>query len=152
MEGSAKIISFIARDENQHLVLTQNIIKKWQQGDDPEMLEIAKEEEEYTLACFKKCVEEEKEWAKYLFKDGSILGLNDRLSKYVEWIANRRMKSIGIKPQYDVPANNNPLPWTEHWISSKGMQVAPQETEVESYLIGGIKQDVKKDTFAGFKL
>jgi ribonucleoside-diphosphate reductase beta chain len=153
MEGSAKIISFIARDENQHLVLTQNIIKKWQQGDDPEMLEIAKEEEEYTLACFKKCVEEEKEWAKYLFKDGSILGLNDRLlSKYVEWIANRRMKSIGIKPVYDVPANNNPLPWTEHWISSKGMQVAPQETEVESYLIGGIKQDVKKDTFAGFKL
>ena len=153
MEGSAKIISFIARDENQHLVLTQNIIKKWQQGDDPEMIEIAKEEEEYTLACFKKCVEEEKEWAKYLFKDGSILGLNDRLlSKYVEWIANRRMKSIGIKPIYDVPANNNPLPWTEHWISSKGMQVAPQETEVESYLIGGIKQDVKKDTFAGFQL
>ena len=153
MEGSAKIISFIARDENQHLVLTQNIIKKWQQGDDPEMVEIAKEEEEYTLACFKKCVEEEKEWAKYLFKDGSILGLNDRLlSKYVEWIANRRMKSIGIKPIYDVPASNNPLPWTEHWISSKGMQVAPQETEVESYLIGGIKQDVKKDTFSGFKL
>ena len=153
MEGSAKIISFIARDENQHLVLTQNIIKKWQQGDDPEMIEIAKEEEEYTLACFKKCVEEEKEWAKYLFKDGSILGLNDRLlSKYVEWIANRRMKSIGIKPIYDVPASNNPLPWTEHWISSKGMQVAPQETEVESYLIGGIKQDVKKDTFAGFQL
>ena len=153
MEGSAKIISLIARDENQHLVLTQNIIKKWQQGDDPEMLEIAKEEEEYTLACFKKCVEEEKEWAKYLFKDGSILGLNDRLlSKYVEWIANRRMKSIGIKPVYDVPASNNPLPWTEHWISSKGMQVAPQETEVESYLVGGIKQDVKKDTFSGFKL
>ena len=153
MEGSAKIISLIARDENQHLVLTQNIIKKWQQGDDPEMLEIAKEEEEYTLACFKKWVEEEKEWAKYLFKDGSILGLNDRLlSKYVEWIANRRMKSIGIKPVYDVPASNNPLPWTEHWISSKGMQVAPQETEVESYLVGGIKQDVKKDTFSGFKL
>ena len=153
MEGSAKIISFIARDENQHLVLTQNIIKKWQQGDDPEMMEIAEEEKEYTLSCFKKCVEEEKEWAKYLFKDGSILGLNDRLlSQYVEWIANRRMKGIGMKPIYDVPANNNPLPWTEHWISSKGMQVAPQETEVESYLIGGIKQDVKKDTFAGFKL
>ncbi len=153
MEGSAKIISLIARDENQHLVLTQNIIKKWQQGDDPEMVEIAKEEEEYTLSCFKQCVEEEKEWAKYLFKDGSILGLNDRLlSQYVEWIANRRMKSIGMKAFYDVPASNNPLPWTEHWISSKGMQVAPQETEVESYLVGGIKQDVKKDTFAGFQL
>jgi ribonucleoside-diphosphate reductase beta chain len=153
MEGSAKIISLIARDESQHLVLTQNIIKKWQQGDDPEMMEIAEEEKENTLAQFKKCVEEEKEWAKYLFKDGSILGLNDRLlAKYVEWIANKRMKSIGIHPVYDQPLSNNPLPWTQHWLTSKGMQVAPQETEVESYLVGGIKQDVKKDTFAGFQL
>ena len=153
MEGSAKIISLIARDESQHLVLTQNIIKKWQQGDDPEMMEIAEEEQENTIAMFKKCVEEEKEWAKYLFKDGSILGLNDRLlAKYVEWIANKRMKAIGIHPVYDQPLSNNPLPWTQHWLTSKGMQVAPQETEVESYLVGGIKQDVKKDTFAGFQL
>tara|TARA_B100002019_G_scaffold117275_1_gene100730 strand:- start:5842 stop:6972 length:1131 start_codon:yes stop_codon:yes gene_type:complete len=153
MEGSAKIISLIARDESQHLVLTQNIIKKWQQGDDPEMMEIAEEESENTIAMFKKCVEEEKEWAKYLFKDGSILGLNDRLlAKYVEWIANKRMKAIGIHPVYDQPLSNNPLPWTQHWLTSKGMQVAPQETEVESYLVGGIKQDVKKDTFAGFQL
>ena len=153
MEGSAKIISFIARDENQHLVLTQHIIKKWQEGDDLEMQEIVEEEKENTISMFKQCVEEEKEWAKYLFKDGSILGLNDRLlSQYVEWIANKRMKALGLEPIYDQPLRNNPLPWTQHWISSKGLQVAPQETEVESYLIGGIKQDVKKDTFAGFKL
>jgi len=102
---------------------------------------------------FKQCVEEEKNWAEYLFKDGSMIGLNDKLlSKYVEWVANRRMKSIGLKPVFDAPANNNPLPWTEHWLNSKGMQVAPQETEVESYLIGGIKQDVSENTFAGFKL
>jgi ribonucleoside-diphosphate reductase beta chain len=62
------------------------------------------------------------------------------------------MKSIGIHPVYDQPLSNNPLPWTQHWLTSKGMQVAPQETEVESYLVGGIKQDVKKDTFAGFQL
>ena len=74
------------------------------------------------------------------------------LYQYVEWIANRRLRSIGLKPLYDIPAKNNPLPWTEHWISSKGLQVAPQETEVESYVVGGIKQDVKKDTFSGFKL
>ena len=74
------------------------------------------------------------------------------LQQYVEWIANRRLRSIGLKPQYDIPAKNNPLPWTEHWISSKGLQVAPQETEVESYVVGGIKQDVKADTFAGFSL
>ena len=153
MEGSAKIISLIARDENQHLAITQNILNNWRKGDDPDMVEITKQEEPWLIEAFKKCVDEEKAWAEYLFKNGSMIGLNDKLlHQYVEWIANRRMKSIGIKPIYDIPAKNNPLPWTEHWISSKGLQVAPQETEVESYIVGGIKQDVKKDTFSGFKL
>ena len=153
MEGSAKIISLIARDENQHLALTQNIINNWRKGDDPEMKEIVKEEEEWTYNMFDKCVNEEKAWAEYLFKHGTMIGLNDKLLyQYVEWVANKRMKSIGLKPQYDISAKNNPLPWTEHWISSKGLQVAPQETEVESYVVGGIKQDVDKDTFSGFKL
>ena len=153
MEGSAKIISLIARDENQHLALTQNIINNWRKGDDPEMRDIINEEEEWTYKMFDTCVNEEKKWAEYLFKYGSMIGLNDKLLyQYVEWIANRRLRSIGLKPQYDIPLKNNPLPWTEHWISSKGLQVAPQETEVESYVVGGIKQDVKKDTFSGFKL
>ena len=153
MEGSAKIISLIARDENQHLALTQNILNKWREGDDPEMQQIAKEEEEWVYKMFDRAVNEEKKWADYLFKDGSMIGLNDKLlQQYVEWIANRRLKAIGLKPQYDISANNNPLPWTQHWISSKGLQVAPQETEVESYVVGGIKQDVTKNTFTGFKL
>lgn len=153
MEGSAKIISLIARDENQHLAITQNILNKWRDGDDPEMKQIMKEEEEWTYAMFDRAVNEEKRWADYLFKDGSMIGLNDKLlQQYVEWIANRRLKAIGLKPQYDISANNNPLPWTQHWISSKGLQVAPQETEVESYVVGGIKQDVTKNTFSGFKL
>ena len=153
MEGSAKIISLIARDENQHLAITQNILNNWKKGDDKEMVEIVKEEEEWTYQMFDKCVNEEKKWAEYLFKDGSMIGLNDKLlHQYVEFIANKRLRGIGLKPQYDIAAKNNPLPWTEHWISSKGLQVAPQETEVESYMVGGIKQDVKKDTFSGFKL
>lgn len=153
MEGNAKIIGLIARDESQHLVITQNIINKWLGGDDPDMVKIAKEEEQNVIGMFKQCVEEEKLWAEYLFKDGSMIGLNAKLlQKYVEWIANRRMKAIGLKAIFDIPANTNPLPWTEHWLNSKGMQVAPQETEVESYVIGGIKQDVKKDSFANFKL
>ena len=153
MEGSAKIISLIARDENQHLAITQNILNKWAQGDDPEMKRIMKEEEEWNYKAFDNAVNEEKRWADYLFKDGSMIGLNDKLlQQYVEWIANRRLVAIGLKRQYDVPAKNNPLPWTQHWISSKGLQVAPQETEVESYVVGGIKQDVKKDTFSGFQL
>ena len=153
MEGSAKIISLIARDENQHLAITQNILNNWKKGDDPEMVEIAKEQEPWLIQAFKDTVDEEKKWAEYLFKDGSMIGLNDKfLQQYVEWIANRRMKSIGLKPVYDIPAKNNPLPWTEHWISSKGLQVAPQETEVESYIVGGIKQDITEDSFTGFKL
>ena len=153
LEGSAKIIGLIARDESQHMTVSQNILNKWKLGDDPEMVTIAQEEEQNVYNMFKESVEEEKSWAEYLFKDGSIIGLNEKLlQNYVEWTANRRLKSIGLKPIYDIPMSNNPLPWTQHWLSSKGMQVAPQETEVESYLIGSIKQDVKKDTFAGFKL
>lgn len=153
MEGNAKIIGLIARDESQHLVITQNIINKWAQGDDPDMIKIAKEEEQTAYGMFRECVEEEKRWAEYLFKDGSMIGLNAKLlQKYVEWTANRRLKAIGLNPIFDAPLNNNPLPWTEHWLSSKGLQVAPQETEVESYVIGGIKQDVKKDMFANFQL
>ena len=117
------------------------------------MKQIAKEEEEWVYTMFERAVNEEKAWAKYLFRDGSMIGLNETLlQQYVEWIANRRMKALGLKPVYDIPAKNNPLPWTQHWISSKGLQVAPQETEVESYVVGGIKQDVQKDTFANFSL
>ena len=153
MEGSAKILSLIARDESQHLVLTQNILNKWRDGDDAEMQRIAGEEEEYVKEMFQTTVNEEKMWADYLFKNGSMIGLNERLlHNYVEWIANRRMKAIGIKPMFDIPAKNNPLPWTEHWLNSKGQQNAPQETEIESYVIGGIKQDVGAETFAGFSL
>jgi ribonucleoside-diphosphate reductase beta chain len=153
MEGSAKIISLISRDENQHLVLTQNIMKNWMNGDDPEMQKIAEEERNNVISMFKNAVEEEKEWAEYLFSGGSMIGLNDKLlNQYVEWIANKRMKALGIDPIYDQPLRNNPLPWTQHWISSKGLQVAPQETEVESYVVGGIKQDMKKNSFSGFKL
>ncbi len=153
MEGSAKIISLIARDENQHLVLTQNIIKNWREGDDPDMKQLYQEEMPFATEMFKRAVDEEKAWAQYLFKDGSMIGLSEQLlSRYVEWIANRRMKAIGLEPIYGVPASTNPLPWTEHWIKSKGVQVAPQETEVESYIIGGIKQDISENAFAGFSL
>jgi len=153
MEGSAKIISLIARDESQHLVLTQKIMKKWIEGDDPDMQVIAGEEKENVRKMFIDAVEQEKEWANYLFAEGSMIGLNERLlAQYVEWVANRRMKAIGIDPVYDIPAKNNPLPWTEHWLNSKGQQNAPQETEIESYIVGGIKQDVEATTFSDFKL
>jgi ribonucleoside-diphosphate reductase beta chain len=153
MEGSAKILSLIARDEATHLNLSTHVLKAWYKGDDPEMTKAIKGTEKTVIQMFKDCVEEEKAWAKHLFKDGSIIGLNERLlGSYVEWTANKRLRALGFDPLYDVPASQNPLPWTQHWLSSKGMQVAPQETEVESYIVGGIKQDVKKGQFSKFKL
>jgi ribonucleoside-diphosphate reductase beta chain len=154
MEGSAKIISLIARDEAQHLALSTHVLKLWAQGkDDPEMKKIAKECEEEVYDMWRECVAEEKAWAEYLFKDGSMIGLNAQLlNQYVEYIANRRLKALGYNAIFDAPINTNPLPWTQHWLSSSGLQVAPQETEVESYIIGGIKQDVDTDSLKGFSL
>jgi len=154
MEGSAKIISFIARDESQHLAITQHIIKNYKNNEnDKEMLEVIKEEEEWMYQAYREAVEEEKRWAQYLFKDGSMIGLNEKLlSDYVEWVANKRMKAIGLNAIYDIKPGDNPLPWTLHWLNSSGLQNAPQETEIESYVIGGIKQDMSGDMFNDFKL
>ena len=154
MEGSAKIISLIARDEATHLNLSTHIIKHWMKGtDDPDFIKIAKECEEEVYEMWRLCVDEEKRWADHLFQKGSIIGLNSNLlHAYVEFIANKRLKALGLKTIYDRPLNQNPLPWTDHWLSSSGLQVAPQETEVESYIVGGVKQDVQEDTFKGFTL
>jgi len=153
MEGSAKIISLIARDEATHLNLSTQVLKNWHKGDDPEMTKAIKGLDNIVIEMFKNCVEEEKAWARHLFRDGSIIGLNEKLlGSYVEWIANKRLKAIGYDPIYDIPANANPLPWTQNWLSSAGLQVAPQETEVESYIIGGLKQDVDDKTFENFEL
>jgi len=153
MEGSAKILSLIARDEATHLNLSTHVIKAWQKGDDKEMAKVMKGLDKTVIKMFKNCVEEEKAWARHLFKDGSIIGLNEKLlGKYVEHIANKRLKALGYDPIFETPITQNPLPWTQHWLSSKGMQVAPQETEVESYIVGGIKQDVEKNRFKKFSL
>ena len=154
MEGSAKIISLIARDESQHLAISQHIIKNYQKNEgDKEMLSIMKECEDKVYDMYREAVQEEKDWAKYLFKDGSMIGLSETLlGQYVEYIANKRLKSLGFDPIFDQSLRHNPLPWTQHWLSSRGQQNAPQETEIESYIIGGIKQDITEDSFGDFKL
>ena len=151
MEGNAKIIKLIARDENVHLGSTQQILKLLPQ-DDPDFAKIAKECEQELIDMFVEAVEQEKQWADYLFKDGSMIGLNSQLLKdYIEWIGNKRITAIGLSSPYSVP-RANPLPWTQKWISGAEVQVAPQETEISSYVIGGTKQDVTNDSFKGFSL
>jgi ribonucleoside-diphosphate reductase beta chain len=150
MEGNAKIIKFIARDENLHLASTQMLLKILQK-DDPDYAKIAKETEAESIKMFVEAVDQEKNWADYLFKDGSMIGLNTQLlNEYIEWIANKRMNMVGLKSPYSI--KTNPLPWTQKWISGSEVQVAPQETEISSYTVGAIKQDVGTDTFKGLSL
>ena len=150
MEGNAKIIKLIARDENLHLASTQMLLKLLKK-DDLDFAKIAEETEEECIQMFVDAVDQEKEWADYLFKDGSMIGLNTQLlSDYIEWICTRRMSHVSLKSPYSV--KSNPLPWTQKWISGSEVQVAPQETEISSYTVGAIKQDVGTDTFKGFNL
>ena len=151
MEGNAKIIKFIARDENTHLasttVMLRNMVKE-----DKDFAKIAKQNEDQIVKLFVDVIEQEKAWARFLFKDGSMIGLNETiLENYVEWIGCKRMRALGLPCPYSVP-QMNPLPWTEKWISGGNVQVAPQETEISSYVVGGVKQDVDNKTIAGLSL
>lgn len=152
MEGNSKIIRLIARDENLHLTSTQHIINLWADGqDDPEMQEISMECFQEAKDIFVNAVEQEKEWAKYLFKDGSMIGLNEEiLCQYVEYIANHRLSAIGIPAMFDV--KSNPLPWMNKYLESDNVQVAPQEAEISSYLVGQIDSEVDAAAFDDFEL
>lgn len=151
MEGNAKIIKFIARDENVHLASTTTMLKLLQK-EDKDYVKIAKETEDSSIKLYVDVIEQEKKWAEYLFKDGSMIGLNSKLlSDYIEWIGCKRMRAIGLTCPYTV-SQMNPLPWTEKWIGGGNVQVAPQETEITSYVTGGVKQDVNEDTLSGLSL
>jgi ribonucleoside-diphosphate reductase beta chain len=150
MEGNAKIIKLIARDENLHLAGTQQLLKVLPK-DDPVFIDIAEETKQECIDMFVSAVDQEKAWAHYLFKDGSMIGLNEKLlGDYIEWIANKRMTAVGLPSPYK--GGSNPLPWTQKWISGSEVQVAPQEVELSSYVIGGVKKDVTNETFKGFSL
>ena len=153
MEGNAKIIKLIARDEALHLSGTQQMLNLLRTGqDDPEFIQISRECEQECFQLFKDAAEQEKEWANYLFKDGSMIGLNkDILCQYVEYITNVRMRSVGLKPAYP-EAQSNPIPWINAWLSSDNVQVAPQESEISSYLVGQIDNEVTTNDFEDFEL
>jgi ribonucleoside-diphosphate reductase beta chain len=152
LEGNAKIIKLIARDEALHLTGTQHILNNWLSGkDDPEMQEISIEMREAGLQIFLDVVEQEKEWAKYLFKDGSMIGLNaEILNQYIEYISNQRLTAIGFEAPFSI--KSNPLPWMNSYLVSDNVQVAPQETEISSYLVGQVDSTVEADDFDDFDL
>ncbi len=152
MEGNAKIIKLIARDEALHLTGTQHILQLMADGkDDPEMAVIARELKDQARQIFIDAAEQEKDWADYLFRDGSMIGLNrDILGQYVEYITNQRMVAVGFEPAFAI--KQNPLPWMNSWLNSDNVQVAPQEVEVSSYLVGQIDSEVQSEDFSNFSL
>ncbi|MCJ8321492.1 MAG: ribonucleotide-diphosphate reductase subunit beta [Colwellia sp.] len=152
LEGNAKIIKLIARDEALHLTGTQHILNNWRLGkDDPEMKEVVNELSEQGRQIFLDVVEQEKEWAQYLFKDGSMIGLNaEILNQYIEYISNQRLLAIGFDAPFDI--KSNPLPWMNAYLVSDNVQVAPQETEISSYLVGQVDSSVSADDFDDFDL
>jgi len=152
LEGNAKIIKLIARDEALHLTGTQHILNNWLSGkDDPEMQEISIEMRDAGLQIFLDVVEQEKEWAQYLFKDGSMIGLNaEILNQYIEYISNQRLTAIGFDAPFSI--KSNPLPWMNSYLVSDNVQVAPQETEISSYLVGQVDSTVEADDFDDFDL
>ena len=152
LEGNSKIIKLIARDEAVHLTATQHILNIWSDGkDDPEMKEISESLKSEGLQVFLDVVDQEKEWADYLFKDGSMIGMNaEILKQYVEYIANQRLIAIGHKPQFDTISN--PIPWINSYLVSDNVQVAPQECEISSYLVGQVDSELASDEFDEFDL
>lgn len=152
MEGNAKIIKLIARDEALHLTGTQHILQIMARGiDDPEMAVIAEECRQDVVRIFSEAAQQEKEWAEYLFKDGSMIGLNkDILCQYVEYITNQRISALGFDPIF--ASKSNPLPWINAWLNSDNVQVAPQEAEISSYLVGALDSEVDTDDFGDFDL
>lgn len=150
MEGNAKNIKLICRDENVHLGSTQTLLKLLP-TDDADFAKIKEETRAEVTAMFLAAAQQEKNWAEYLFKDGSMIGLNTQLlCQYVDWLTCKRMTAVGL--ECGMKPGSNPLPWTAKWIAGADVQVAPQETEISSYVVGGTKQDVDSNTFTGFSL
>lgn len=152
VEGSAKNVKFIARDETQHLALTQHILKLLPE-DDPEFKEIILDNRAAAEKIFLEAAEQEKLWAKYLFKNGPVIALNEKiLSDYVDYLLARRMHAVGLKATVNYKGNH-PLPWIEKHFNNSSHQVAPQETELVSYLDAStLNNDIKQHDFTKWSL
>ena len=152
MVGNAKVISLVCRDEALHLTGTQHIINLLSRGvDDQDFARIAKECTKEVEKLFEDAAQQEKDWADYLFKDGSMIGLNrEILHRYIEYITNERAKAISVRLPFEV--TKNPIPWINQWLQSDNVQVAPQELEITSYLVGQIDSNILETDFNTFEL
>ncbi|WKW87908.1 hypothetical protein pzkkv8_66 [Klebsiella phage pzk-kv8] len=153
MEGNAKIMKFIARDEQLHLKGTQYQIRQWQLGTDgDEWVQVAKECEEEAVRIFMEVNRQEKDWAIHLFRDGGLPGLNvEILHKFIDYLTVSRMKAVGLPCSIVLESTHHPIPWIREYLNSDTVQAAPQEVEISSYLVAQIDNDVDSGVLAGIR-
>jgi len=143
MCGNAKIIELIRRDEGVHMFITQNIIKILREQPSEGFQDVIAKSRDEAIAIFMHAAQEEKEWASYLFKDGGLIGLNEKIMhQYIEWLTDTRLEGVGLPKQFGA---KNPIGWLE--MDSTKKQVAPQEQEITSYKIAASVNDVAQMDF-----
>lgn len=134
MEGSAKIVRLIARDEAIHTTVVLAMLQALRDTEGQEWRELFLACESEFVEIARQVFEQEKDWAKYLFKDGGILGLNYETSiEYLKHIIDNSLSRIGLNPLFE--NHRNPYPWIVQWFNSDEVQVAPQETENTAYIV-----------------
>lgn len=151
MEGNTKTISSINRDEILHLAYTQYVMNLFRKGAEGSLMQDAYGEmEDQMRDMYALAVEQESAWADFLFMHGTILGLNANIAKqYTEYLAQRRMVAVGLKPFVDGKLEN-PIPWVSEFTQMAVTQQAPQEVDKMDY-IGNAVDSSGLDTFQ-FKL
>lgn len=146
MEGNAKIIKFIARDENEHLAITQKLIRELRNNPAEGFSEVVKDLDDEVYRLFREAAEQEMRWAEYLFENGSIIGLNSKLLiKYMKFLTDKRLQGVGLEPIYN--EKNDPLTWMNNWLRNDSVEVLPQETEISSYVVGGLDMETSDNDF-----
>ncbi|EOT8680779.1 TPA: class Ia ribonucleoside-diphosphate reductase subunit beta [Escherichia coli] len=151
LEGNTKIMRFIARDEALHCEGTERMIRFMRTGREGLLWkEIAADEENVIYDTMKSVAEQEMNWADYLFKDGSMIGLNaDILKTYVKYRTNLAMNRLGLKALFP-EVTTDPLVWMNKWLLTDTLQIAPQEAEQSTYLVGQIDSTVDKASLSQF--
>ena len=143
--GTSLILQLIARDENQHMALTQWVLNKMRKDDSEGFTEIFKEVTPEIYDMYWKACEEECEWTDLLYSEGSLLGLNAEIGKqYIKYLVNQRLKAIGLRPIYP-EMTRNPIPWVEKWLEFSKIEGALQEEEAIDYKMGAINHNIDTD-------
>jgi ribonucleoside-diphosphate reductase beta chain len=151
MIGNAQELKLIARDELLHLKISQKLINVLKTEEDEGFVEIAKECREEVYEMYREATLNEIEWAKYLFEEGSIIGLNaEILTRYMKYITNVRLRAIK-EPKMFEDITQNPLPWMDQWLGASREEVLPQEIEITDYKIGVMKDVDDKEWVDIFK-